>query len=66
MVIAGSHGKTTITSMIMHVLKSMGKDFDYMVGAQLEGFDQMVQLSDAPVIVIEGDEYTTSPSRFKA
>jgi len=60
-VIAGSHGKTTITSMIMHVLKSMGKDFDYMVGAQLEGFDQMVQLSDAPVIVIEGDEYTTSP-----
>lgn len=60
-VIAGSHGKTTITSMIMHVLKSMGRNFDYMVGAQLEGFDQMVQLSDAPVIVIEGDEYTTSP-----
>jgi len=60
-VIAGSHGKTTITSMIMHVLKSMGKNFDYMVGAQLDGFDQMVQLSDAPVIIIEGDEYTTSP-----
>lgn len=60
-VIAGSHGKTTITSMIMHVLKSMNRDFDYMVGAQLDGFDQMVQLSDAPVIVIEGDEYTTSP-----
>ncbi len=60
-VVAGSHGKTTITSMIMHVLKSMGKNFDYMVGAQLDGFDQMVQLSDAPVIIIEGDEYTTSP-----
>ncbi len=60
-VIAGSHGKTTITSMIMHMLKSMNKAFDYMVGAQLEGFDQMVQLSDAPIIVIEGDEYTTSP-----
>ncbi|MFY0592916.1 UDP-N-acetylmuramate--L-alanine ligase [Roseivirga sp.] len=60
-VVAGSHGKTTITSMIMHVLKSMGKDFDYLVGAQLEGFDQMVQLTDAPYIIIEGDEYTTSP-----
>ena len=60
-VIAGSHGKTTITSMIMHVLQSMGRSFDYMVGAQLEGFDQMVKLSDAPVLIIEGDEYTTSP-----
>ncbi|MBO3696883.1 UDP-N-acetylmuramate--L-alanine ligase [Roseivirga sp. E12] len=60
-VIAGSHGKTTITSMIMHVLKSMNRGFDYMVGAQLDGFDQMVQLSDAPIIIIEGDEYTTSP-----
>ncbi|OEK04282.1 UDP-N-acetylmuramate--L-alanine ligase [Roseivirga misakiensis] len=60
-VVAGSHGKTTITSMIMHVLKSMDKEFDYLVGAQLEGFDQMVQLTDAPYIIIEGDEYTTSP-----
>lgn len=60
-VIAGSHGKTTITSMIMHVLQSMGRSFDYMVGAQLEGFDQMVKISDAPVMIIEGDEYTTSP-----
>lgn len=60
-VIAGSHGKTSITSMIMHVLKGLDKDFDYLVGAQLEGFDQMVRLSDAPVIIIEGDEYTTSP-----
>lgn len=60
-VIGGSHGKTTITSMILHVLKSAGKDFDYLVGAQLEGFDTMVKLTDeAPVIVIEGDEYLTS------
>ncbi|GMQ27417.1 UDP-N-acetylmuramate--L-alanine ligase [Algoriphagus confluentis] len=60
-VIAGSHGKTTITSMILHVLKDQGVDFDYLVGAQIEGFDLMVRLSDAPVIVIEGDEYLTSP-----
>lgn len=60
-VIAGSHGKTTITAMIMHVLKSIGKDFDYMVGAQLDGFDNMVKISNAPIIIIEGDEYTTSP-----
>ena len=60
-VIAGSHGKTTITAMVMHVLKSIGKDFDYMVGAQLDGFDNMVKLSNAPIIIIEGDEYTTSP-----
>lgn len=59
-VIAGSHGKTTITSMIMHVLKSQGIDFDYLVGAKIEGFDIMVRLSDAPFIVIEGDEYLTS------
>ncbi len=67
-VIAGSHGKTTTTSMILHVLKSLDskkykKDmrFDYLVGAQLEGFERMVQLSDAPIIVIEGDEYLSSP-----
>jgi UDP-N-acetylmuramate: L-alanyl-gamma-D-glutamyl-meso-diaminopimelate ligase len=60
-VVAGSHGKTTITAMIMHVLKTIGKDFDYMVGAQLTGFDNMVKISDAPIIIIEGDEYTTSP-----
>jgi UDP-N-acetylmuramate: L-alanyl-gamma-D-glutamyl-meso-diaminopimelate ligase len=60
-VIGGSHGKTTITSMILHVLKNAGKDFDYLVGAQLEGFDTMVKLTDrAPVIVIEGDEYLSS------
>lgn len=60
-VIAGSHGKTTITSMIMHVLKDQGMDFDYLVGAKLAGFDQSVQLTDAPVIILEGDEYPASP-----
>ncbi len=59
-VIAGSHGKTTITSMVMHVMRHAGMDFDYLVGARIEGFDIMVRLSDAPVIVIEGDEYLTS------
>ncbi len=60
-VIAGSHGKTTITSMIMHVLKRVGKKFDYMVGARIEGFETMASLTDAPVIIIEGDEYLSSP-----
>lgn len=60
-VIAGSHGKTSITSMILHVLKDQKVDFDYLVGAQIEGFELMVRLSDAPVIIIEGDEYLTSP-----
>lgn len=60
-VIAGSHGKTTITSMVMHVLKTFNRKFDYLVGAQLEGFDNMVKLSqDAPIIIIEGDEYLAS------
>ncbi len=60
-VIGGSHGKTTITSMILHVLKILGKEFDYMVGANIEGFDTMVSLSDAPVAIFEGDEYLSSP-----
>ncbi|GGH05739.1 UDP-N-acetylmuramate--L-alanine ligase [Mucilaginibacter phyllosphaerae] len=61
-VIGGSHGKTTITSMILHVLQQAGKKFDYLVGAQLEGFETMVGLShDAPVMIIEGDEYLASP-----
>lgn len=59
-VIAGSHGKTTITSMVMHVLKYFDKDFDYLVGAKIDGFEVMVKLTDAPIIVIEGDEYLTS------
>ncbi len=60
-VIAGSHGKTTTTSMIMHVLKYHHQDFDYLVGALLDGFDLMVRLSDAPIMIIEGDEYLSSP-----
>jgi UDP-N-acetylmuramate: L-alanyl-gamma-D-glutamyl-meso-diaminopimelate ligase len=60
-VIGGSHGKTTITSMILHVLNYYKRDFDYLVGAQLEGFDTMVKVTDeAPLIVIEGDEYLAS------
>lgn len=60
-VVGGSHGKTTTTSMIMHVLRTLGKKFDYMVGAQIEGFDTMVGLSeDAPIAVFEGDEYLSS------
>jgi UDP-N-acetylmuramate: L-alanyl-gamma-D-glutamyl-meso-diaminopimelate ligase len=61
-VIGGSHGKTTITAMILHVLKERGIDTDYMVGAQLEGFDVMVKLTEeAPFMIFEGDEYLTSP-----
>lgn len=60
-VIAGSHGKTTTTSMVMHVLKYHKRDFDYLVGAQLEGFETMARFSDAPVTIIEGDEYLSSP-----
>ena len=59
-VIAGSHGKTTITAMIMHVLRHHGRSFDYLVGAQVPGFDNVVQISDAPIMVIEGDEYLSS------
>ena len=61
-VIGGSHGKTTITSMILHACRELGKEVDYMVGAQLEGYDCMVKLSeDAHVIILEGDEYLSSP-----
>ncbi|MEM1338272.1 MAG: Mur ligase family protein [Bacteroidota bacterium] len=61
-VIGGSHGKTTITSMILHVMHYFGKDVDYMVGAQLEGFDRMVHLTkENDFIVLEGDEYLSSP-----
>lgn len=61
-VIAGSHGKTTITSMVMHALKCEGIRFDYMVGSQLEGFETMVGLSKQSAIAIfEGDEYLSSP-----
>lgn len=59
-VIAGSHGKTTTTSMIMHCLKKNNMNFDYLVGAQVPGFEYSVRLSDAPIIIIEGDEYPAS------
>jgi len=61
-VIGGSHGKTTITSMILHVMHYHNHDVDYMVGAQLEGFDVMVKLTDdTDFMVLEGDEYLSSP-----
>ncbi len=61
-VIGGSHGKTTITSMILHVLHYHDREVDYMVGAQLEGFDTMVHLTEEnDFIVLEGDEYLSSP-----
>lgn len=61
-VIGGSHGKTTITSMLLHVMNALQIDVDYMVGAQLEGYDCMVRLSEtAKVMILEGDEYLSSP-----
>ncbi|SMO73694.1 UDP-N-acetylmuramate--L-alanine ligase [Solitalea koreensis] len=61
-VIGGSHGKTSITAMILHVLQACKVDCDYLVGAQLAGFDTMVKVTaEAPVMIIEGDEYLSSP-----
>jgi len=61
-VIGGSHGKTTITSMLLHVVNAVGLNVDYMVGAQLEGYDCMVKLtSEAKIMILEGDEYLSSP-----
>lgn len=61
-VIGGSHGKTTITSMILHALQVLDFPVDYMVGAQLEGYDCMVKLTEEnDVIILEGDEYLSSP-----
>ncbi len=61
-VVGGSHGKTTITSMILHVLNALGRNADYMVGAQLAGFDRMLKLDEAnDLAIIEGDEYLSSP-----
>lgn len=61
-VIGGSHGKTTITSMILHVLNYHDREVDYMVGAQLDGFETMVHLTtENEFIVLEGDEYLSSP-----
>lgn len=65
-VIGGSHGKTTITSMILHVMKYCQVPVDYMVGAQLEGFDTMVHLTEEnDFMVIEGDEYLSSPTDLR-
>ncbi len=58
--ISGSHGKTSTTAMIMHVLRLLGYDFDYLVGANLEGFDKMVKLSHSDILIVEGDEYPSS------
>ena len=59
--VAGSHGKTSTTAMIMHVFGQLGLDFDYLVGAPITGFEGMVRLTDAPLIIVEGDEYLSSP-----
>ena len=58
--VGGSHGKTTTTAMIMHVLKFANEDFDYLVGARLEGFEQSVKVTDAGIIICEADEYPAS------
>ena len=61
-VIGGSHGKTTITSMLLHAINKLGLNVDYMVGAQLEGYDCMVKLTnEAKFMILEGDEYLSSP-----
>lgn len=61
-VVGGSHGKTTITAMIMHVLRKLDYDFDYLVGSKIKNFDVMVRLTEeAPIMVFEGDEYLSSP-----
>lgn len=62
LVIGGSHGKTTITSMLLHAVNKKGINVDYMVGAQLDGYDCMVKISDdAQIMILEGDEYLSSP-----
>ncbi|MDQ6757777.1 MAG: Mur ligase family protein [Bacteroidota bacterium] len=58
--IGGSHGKTSTTAMVMHVLKKARKDFDYLVGAKLNGFEQSVNITNAPIIICEADEYPAS------
>jgi UDP-N-acetylmuramate: L-alanyl-gamma-D-glutamyl-meso-diaminopimelate ligase len=59
-VIAGSHGKTTITAIVIHVLNHFKRNFDYVIGARVRGIENTVKLSNAPVIIIEGDEYLAS------
>lgn len=65
-VVAGSYGKTTVTSMIMHVMEKAGRKFNYLVGAQVPGFENPVRLDDdAPVLLAEGDEYFASKLTLK-
>ncbi len=59
--ICGSHGKTTITAILIHILAFHNRKFDYVIGAQQPGMENTVKLSDAPIILIEGDEYFSSP-----
>lgn len=60
-VIGGSHGKTTVTAMILHVLNQLNRKFDYVIGALPQGFESTIRLSEeAPIIIVEGDEYLTS------
>lgn len=60
-VICGSHGKTTITAIIVHVLNFHNRHFDFVIGAAINGIEELIKLTDAPIIIIEGDEYLTSP-----
>lgn len=60
-VITGSHGKTTITGSLIHVLNYWKKNFDFVIGAKINGIEETIKLTDAPIIIIEGDEYFTSP-----
>lgn len=60
-VVAGSHGKTTITAIICHVLRYFRREFDYVIGARVSGIENTVKLTGAPIIIIEGDEYPSSP-----
>jgi UDP-N-acetylmuramate: L-alanyl-gamma-D-glutamyl-meso-diaminopimelate ligase len=59
-VVAGSHGKTTITAIICHVLRYFKREFDYVIGARVSGIENTVKLTGAPIIIIEGDEYPSS------
>lgn len=65
-VIAGSHGKTTTTAMLMYTLQQLNVEFDYLVGSSVEGFEVSVKLSDADLILLEGDEYLSSPLDLKS
>ena len=64
--ITGSHGKTSTTAMAMYVMKKLQIDFDYLVGAQIEGFDKMVRMSGADILIVEGDEYPSSALDMRA